>query len=341
MTVQQPPASLPGNPSSKSMWATVAQDRPSGGPYNLCYELHGSGPNKVLLVMGLSGTLRAWDSTVAELLARDAGYEVCIFDNRGVGHSTQPGAGYTVKDMAQDAYELLLHLGWTKDVYLAGVSMGGMISLELSLLAPQETFGALVLISTHAGNTIPPLSTIWTFGGILFGGQKSEKDMLDTYCNLVFALPWLDAEAPVGSGFPNNRAMVQHYLKLGILEKGQQSEKGRSGQFAAIRTHSVSNSRLKQIGHLGIPILVMTGTEDRLIRSKNSHHIAKQIGCPIEVFQSAGHGLASERPHRFHELLCETFAKSRGFVVVKGSGQGGDVADRIREADKTVTNASL
>ncbi|KND00019.1 uncharacterized protein SPPG_04365 [Spizellomyces punctatus DAOM BR117] len=319
-------------------FCTVAKDRPTGGPYQLCYELHGSGPNKVLLVMGLSGTMRAWDTTVRQLLARN-GYEICIFDNRGIGHSDQPGPGYSVKDMAEDAYELLLHLGWTKDVLLAGVSMGGMISQELVLLAPPGTFGALVLISTHPGRTIPPLRTIWTFASsLLLPGTKSEEDQFHTYCKLVFALPWLDAEAPPQSGFHTNREMILHSLRETRKEKGVQSEQGRMGQLRAIGQHYVSPQRLAQIGALGIPVLVMTGTEDALIRPKNSYYIAKHIGAPLEVFKGAGHGLAQERPHRFHALMCATFAKSKGFVKV---AQPDDLEKTLLEVDMPISATSL
>ncbi|KAJ3147935.1 hypothetical protein HDU89_005009 [Geranomyces variabilis] len=323
---------MTASPASK--FATVAEGRPSGGPYKICYELHGQGPNKVLLVMGLSGSLRAWDTTVQQLLAR-GGYEVCIFDNRGIGHSDAPGPGYSVKDMAQDAFELLQHLGWTRNVFVAGVSMGGMITQELVLLAPEGTFAAIVLISTHAGRTIPPLATIVTFAGVLFGPQKSEAEAFDTYCNLVFALPWLDQEAP---GYKSNREMMHAHLKATMAEKGMQSKQGRDGQMAAIRGHYVSAAKLKKIGQLGVPVLVMTGTEDALIRPKNSHHIAKSIGCPIEVFERAGHGLAQERPHRFHELLTGTFAKSRAFVT--GPHPAGEDA-AVAAADVPISASSL
>jgi hypothetical protein len=49
---------------------------------------------------------------------------VFLFHRKGVGDSTQTSSGFGIKDMAMDAYELLQHLGWKKDVFLAGVSMG-------------------------------------------------------------------------------------------------------------------------------------------------------------------------------------------------------------------------
>lgn len=59
--------------------------------------------------------------------------------------------------MAQDAIDILDHLGWKDNVHLNGVSMGGMISLELATTWP-ERFSSLVLTSTSAGRQIPPVS---------------------------------------------------------------------------------------------------------------------------------------------------------------------------------------
>lgn len=59
--------------------------------------------------------------------------------------------------MAQDVIDVLDHLGWKKDIHLNGVSMGGMISLELATTWP-ERFSSLVLSSTTSGRQVPPVS---------------------------------------------------------------------------------------------------------------------------------------------------------------------------------------
>ncbi|KAI9105516.1 Alpha/Beta hydrolase protein [Phlyctochytrium arcticum] len=312
----------------------------SGGPVQICYELHGSGPNKVLLIMGLSATLRSWDTTVEQLLAR-GGYEICIFDNRGIGHSTVPNPGYSIRNMAEDAYGLLQHLGWSKDVFLAGVSMGGMISQELILLAPAGTFAAVALISTHAGGTIPPLKTIWKLGPqILFPRERSIDENIDTFCDLVFAPRWVNAKPDNDPEFATNKERMFSVMRKVYAEKGLQTDKGRKGQMAAIKQHKVSPERLAQIGRLHIPIIVMTGTEDNLIRPNNSHHIARSINCPIEIFHGSGHGLAQEDVHRFHEVLTETFAKSKAFVQVAAPDVPGK-AKQVEHADHHVSAPSL
>lgn len=59
--------------------------------------------------------------------------------------------------MAQDVIDLLDHLNWKQGVHLDGVSMGGMISLELVSTWP-ERFASLVLTSTTSGRQVPPVS---------------------------------------------------------------------------------------------------------------------------------------------------------------------------------------
>jgi pimeloyl-ACP methyl ester carboxylesterase len=59
--------------------------------------------------------------------------------------------------MADDAIELLDHLGWEENINVVGISMGGMISLELADRIP-ERLASLTLTSTTARRNIPTVS---------------------------------------------------------------------------------------------------------------------------------------------------------------------------------------
>jgi len=43
-----------------------------------------------------------------------------------------------------------------------------------------------------------------------------------------------------------------------------------------------------------VPVLVLTGSEDNLVRPKNSELLAKALGVPVLVLKGAGHGLIHE-----------------------------------------------
>lgn len=79
-----------------------------------------------------------------------------IYDNRGAGYSESTPGLYTSHQMATDALQLLNYLNWTENIHIVGISMGGMIALELALMDTKR-FESLTLTSTHGGRTVPPV----------------------------------------------------------------------------------------------------------------------------------------------------------------------------------------
>ncbi|RAL60041.1 hypothetical protein DID88_000667 [Monilinia fructigena] len=105
-----------------------------GGPFNIDWEVHGSGETKVVWIMGLGSNKSTWQrQTLYFGHERGDKYSSLVFDNRGMGASDTPLLRYSTSEMAKDCIELLDHLGWTKDrqLNITGVSMGGMIAQEL------------------------------------------------------------------------------------------------------------------------------------------------------------------------------------------------------------------
>jgi len=282
----------------------VAKDREKQGVV-IQYTLEGTGPHKVLFIMGMTIGGGGWDYQT-DYLASLGEYQACSFDNRGVGHSSSPSGLYTTSAMALDTKELLDHLGWTKDVHIVGISMGGMIALELALIAPPGLIKSLCLTSTHAGRTIPPVMGTYKAMRHLFARSFEERIM--AHIDLLYSKAWLEQTPPNEfKEFETHRdlmfqKMCEHFLSMPI-----QTQAGALGQFSAMMRHYVSAERLVEIGDKGFPILVVTGTRDNLIRSSNSIYLADKLGAKLIAFKNSGHVIPCERAHEYNVLLLDLF----------------------------------
>ena len=87
--------------------------------------------------------------------------------------------------MANDALALIDHLQW-KQCHVVGVSMGGMIALELAVMAPERIL-SLTLLVTHAGG----LSGRAPLPGVRHILQslttQDEKKLMDNALDMLYA----------------------------------------------------------------------------------------------------------------------------------------------------------
>ncbi|KAJ1800536.1 hypothetical protein LPJ59_001030, partial [Coemansia sp. RSA 2399] len=106
-------------------------------PCNLYYEVFGTGPKKLFLIMGMIGSTMFWRFQ-SRYFSNHGEYTVCVFDNRGSGKSTIAPGPYKISQMAKDACKLLDHLGWTEEIHMVGISLGGMVAQEMCLLNDEQ-----------------------------------------------------------------------------------------------------------------------------------------------------------------------------------------------------------
>lgn len=88
--------------------------------YSINYELHGSGPKRIMLVMGFKASMGLWKDLVKHFSSKAT---FLVFDNRGVGKSVcKRFERFTTSGMARDALAILDHVGCTFSLILQGQS---------------------------------------------------------------------------------------------------------------------------------------------------------------------------------------------------------------------------
>jgi len=244
------------------------------GDIGIDYEERGSG-KPLLLITGIPSVGDDW-APLAEPLSESR--RVITFDNRGCGGSTVTPGPYSMQQMAADAAGLLDHLEIDRaDVF--GISMGGMIAQELALGRP-ERVDRLALGCTHAGirhSVRAPEETLEAF-----------RMETDDWSERVRALSKVSF-----AGGIDPRA---HDLFVEKKSGDVQNLEGYGAQFAAVLSHDTYD----RLPDLRMPVLVLTGDDDRIIPAGSSRPLLDRIpDARLHVIQNAGHLF-------FIEQLAET-----------------------------------
>ncbi|MBV9613476.1 MAG: 3-oxoadipate enol-lactonase [Acidobacteriaceae bacterium] len=148
------------------------------------YELHGPADGALLVLShSLGSDLSMWDPQVPVFSNR---FRVLRYDTRGHGRSSVPSGPYTIEQLTQDVVDLLDFLG-ERQAYFCGLSMGGMVGMQLAHDHP-ERLRALVLASTA-----PRIGSIETWNARIDtvrqnGMQALSQSIIERWFTLAFRL---------------------------------------------------------------------------------------------------------------------------------------------------------
>ena len=244
----------------------------------LAWERHGAGP-ALLLIHGLGYARWGWEPVV-EPLARS--FDVILFDNRGVGESDAPPGPYTAAQMAGDALQVLDEAGVDR-AHVLGTSLGGMVAQELALSHP-ERVEKLVLACTTPG------------GAESFPMPEQTVKLIQNGASLREFV--VNALAPEPSSELVDRIVRHREATAQPLEAwGAQASAG------------MGFDALDRVAGISAPTLILHGTEDVVVDSRNTALLALRIpDARVELFPGGGHLFFWEQPDRFAETVREFLA---------------------------------
>ncbi|KAJ7131750.1 alpha/beta-hydrolase [Mycena crocata] len=292
------------------------------------YEQHGTGEEHVLLINGLNTNSFGWDFQVRSLSPR---YSMLVFDNRGCGYSGYP-TGRT-SGMAEDIIVLLDHLGWTSvgQIHVVGASLGGMIaqgnicfnqgfhsrnlrlSQELAARIPARIASLVLCVTTPGGmpwQNLPPWEGIQCLTTLLM--TKDPEKKVPTVMKMLYPrATWLDSPAANDPQRRTNRQVqTESYLRR-VIFSPKQKFIGHVSQLAAALTHRVSPDQLRQISKTIPKVVILCGDQDLLMDLQHSRDLkACMPEAHLVQWEDTGHGIHSQRPAEFRDLLIRVFSGS-------------------------------
>ena len=255
---------------------------------NIAYKVFGSG-EPVILIIGFGGSMMNWDKTlIKELSIRNT---TIIFDNRGVGHTTNGTKKSSIDQFAKDTAGLLDAIK-VKKANVLGFSMGGMIAQELALSYPDKVNKIILYASCCGGD-----ESIYTASPEVI---EAFSNISSVTCNILLRLATLM--------FPKKwRIENPNFMHLFDNPYSVISTNTIHNQCKAIFSWRGVCDRLNQIMK---PTLIITGMEDVLVPSINSSIIAQHITNSKTVQMSeCGHGLMYQVPQTFSSIVS-TFLES-------------------------------
>ncbi|KAN0036347.1 hypothetical protein ACTFIV_001638 [Dictyostelium citrinum] len=278
----------------------------------LYYETFGNGPKKILFITGFLSSSKGWCKQIDHFTKNEKNdqYEICVFDNRGIGKSnidSRYSYNFSTKSMANDAIDLLENtLKWDK-VHICSLSMGGMASIHLSSIIP-EKIQSLTIACVPNGYFIP-LFSMGAFNyirALFFTFNQKKKSRI--FQSLMYSDNYLD-EKTTGSNETRSQQMFKKN-STGFSHDGPSYLTILGHQIGYI-TNRFSKKSLEIIRNHSIPTIVINSNDDSLV---NKDITIKQIVNPLKPLQfhviDGGHLSQLENPTFFNKLVENHVDKS-------------------------------
>ena len=265
----------------------IKAEKIRGGDIDIAYQIFGRG-NPLLFIPGFSMTMDMWKPMLNGLPDNRT---IILFDNRGIGQTTAGNNSvtdndFTIEQFANDTAGLIDALGIKQPVDIFGLSLGGFIAQELTLLH-QDKVNRLILVASSCGGnqTIPPQVSPQNFKSISSGIASKE-----VFANTLFPQEWIQ----------NNTQYIEDEF---IFPTGKVSAESLQLYSAAAGMWD----SCERLSNLSKPTLVITGTQDITSPPANSVMLAEKIlGAWLIQIEGGGHGVMFQYPQLFEKVL-ETF----------------------------------
>lgn len=261
------------------------------------YKTQGQGEVGMVLLHGFGASLYSWrevQPTLAESLTTFS------YDRPAFGLTERPiswkGSNPYTLTASVAQLDALLEFWGLEQAVLVGNSAGGTVALQYTLDHPERVL-ALVLVDPSFGGRGPYSNYAWLLntpqmqriGPLLVRGiSESGLETID--------LAWHDPSKQPADTIP-------------LYTKPLQAENWDVGLWLYSTSQTDTGLR-ERLGELSLPVLVITGDDDRIIPTDQTISAAALIpGAELVVIENCGHVPQEECPQAFLEAVLEFLEK--------------------------------
>ncbi|HET6218607.1 MAG TPA: acetoin dehydrogenase dihydrolipoyllysine-residue acetyltransferase subunit [Acidobacteriaceae bacterium] len=245
--------------------------------FHIRYLRRGKGDESTILIHGFGGDLNTWMFN-HEALA--SGHSVYALDLPGHGRSSKQLADGTLEGFAKVVEGFLDKLGLTK-AHLGGHSLGGAVAAIFAQKHPQRCLSLTLIASAGLG---PEIDGEYIRGFVSATRRNELKPQLEK----LFANPRLIT-----------RQMVDDTLKYKRLDGVELALRTITAQFCPLDRQSLILR--EQISQLSMPVLVLWGSEDRILPASHALNLPQHVRT--EILQGQGHMVHMEAASKVNTVI--------------------------------------
>jgi len=240
----------------------------------------------MLRLHGLGVNSRSWQLQIPAFTG--SGYRILAPDLPGFGQSCK--SRFSSIPQVASEIAVLLHSLHVTSAIVCGISMGGILALQLTLDHP-DLVSRLILVNSMAklsiGNPLLWPYFLWRYILVQSRGLEEQAEVV---ANRLFPQP--------------KDSLYRQAAIESIMEADLESYK------AAMRSIAKFNVQ-KRLSEIHSPTLVITGENDSTIPARNQRRMAERIpGALHIIIKNAGHAVTIDQPDLFNSCVL-SFLENR------------------------------
>ncbi|MCE9688234.1 alpha/beta hydrolase [Shewanella sp. AS16] len=235
-----------------------------------------------VLLRGLMRDHRHWQGFEHRL--KEQGLAVITPDLPGNGELAHEVSPAHMRDYADAVWR---QLGQANDLHLVGLSMGGMLALEMARQAP-ERIARVFLLNCSAANLSPWYQRFSPMGLLkaCIGCRKSLH--LNLLESLIIKL-----------------TSYRHGRDFGLISQWSDLRRVNHTRWRNLLRQVWAAAHFRAPAAIGVPLVLIYGREDRLVNPVCSYRLARFYRLDVSELPHCGHDIALDNPEALLALLLD------------------------------------